>query len=98
METGEAKVKREADSRTHYHYEYQIVDHTHYVTLNYLEGVGKGGRNAGLLGYEALRRKSPVSDQVVSDTFKFDLPKDAKVTEVFHYNYGYVYHAHDHYI
>ena len=28
------------DYRTHYHYDYQVIDHVHYVTLNYLEGIG----------------------------------------------------------
>lgn len=35
--------------KVHYHYDYQVIEHIHYVTLNYLEGIGKSGLEAGML-------------------------------------------------
>jgi hypothetical protein len=88
---------KEVDSKTHYHYEYNFLDHKHLVTLNYLRGVGRRGEKAGLLAFEPFNQ-TPKTLPENRTTFKHDLPEGATVQEEYHYEYSYVYHDHSHYV
>lgn len=85
-----------SDNRTHYHYDYQVVDNIHYVTLNFLEGIGRQGLHAGLLAHQSFR-ESDHTEETVRKPFRWDIPTK-NLVEVFHYHYDYTYNQHDHYI
>lgn len=89
-------MAQEVDNRTHYHYEYSFLDHDHYVTINYMQGVGQRGQNAGLLAFAPFNRTMP--PKPVTKIFKFSLPEGATVEEHYHYEYSYTFHDHQHYV
>ena len=97
LETDALARKEDEDNRTHYHYDYQVIDHDHYVTLNFLEGVGRQGLEAGMLAQQPFRIKDKGIEDTVRDTFAWNIDSK-KIKEVFHYHYDYTYNQHDHYI